>query len=416
MKYSVLPLVAVVTLTNSLFAASPKEEPVQTPPGATRDDVVRLQIYLDEQNFSPGKVDGQYGGFTRTSWQRYQQSQGAKPVDVFNAKAAPFTLVDPIYTTYTVDAKDLAQLGEVPHELSLQAKNKSLPYTSLPELLGERYHVSVTFLRQLNAPRDLDHLKTGDLVKVPNVVPPFNLASVFALRQDMADRARAKADRARARQLANAAPGETGLPAPSPVPRATPAPHPDDIAAPTALRDATAAASPSPSAGEGLLTPETAPPPPLVSAGLAGRPILRAAPADNKRLVVHVSIENDYLEIRDGEKLVACFPVTPGSTAIPTPKGEWYVEEKTLLPEFRWDESMLKSGVRSNNFFQLPPGPNNPVGIAWIALNRPGIGIHGTSDPDSIGRSASHGCIRLSNWDAFKVFGIVAKGTKVIIE
>jgi lipoprotein-anchoring transpeptidase ErfK/SrfK len=144
--------------------------------------------------------------------------------------------------------------------------------------------------------------------------------------------------------------------------------------------------------------------------------VLRAAPADNTRLVVHVSIANDYLEIRDGEKLIACFPVTPGSTAIPTPKGEWHVEEKTLLPEFRWDESMLKSGVRSNNFFQLPPGPNNPVGIAWIALNKPGIGIHGTSDPDSIGRSASHGCIRLSNWDAFKVYGIVAKGTKVIIE
>ena len=183
------------------------------------------------------------------------------------------------------------------------------------------------------------------------------------------------------------------------------------------MQEQSAPATPAPSGSQPLLN----------SANRAGNrhssrpvwragPSLRAAPADNKRLVVHVSIENDYLEIRDGEKLVACFPVTPGSTAIPTPKGEWFVEDKTLLPEFRWDESMLKSGVRSNNFFQLPPGPNNPVGIAWIALNRPGIGIHGTSDPDSIGRSASHGCIRLSNWDAFKVYGIVARGTKVIIE
>jgi peptidoglycan hydrolase-like protein with peptidoglycan-binding domain len=334
MKYLILSFFAAVAIASPLLAASPKDEPVQLPPGVTRDDVVRLQIYLDEQNFSPGKVDGQYGGFTRKSWQRYQQSQGAAPVDTFNANAAPFTLVDPIYVNYTVDPKDLAQLGDVPHELSEQAKHKSLPYTSMPELIGERYHVSVTFLRQLNAPKDLDHLKVGDSVKVPNVVPPFNLDNVIALRQDQANRAR---DRAKARQLANAAPGETGMPAASPAPHggSTP-PAKDDIAAPNALKDPAAAATPSPSASQALLNAQTAPAAPLVSSGLAGRPVLRAAPADNSRLVVHVSIANDYLEIRDGEKLVACFPVTPGSTAIPTPKGEWYVEEKTLLPEFRW--------------------------------------------------------------------------------
>ncbi len=379
MKSLLLPLFAAVSLSTVLRAASPKEEPVKLLPGVTRDDVVRLQIYLDEQNFSPGKVDGQYGGFTRTSWQRYQESQGAKPTDVFNAKGAPFTLIDPIYTTYTVTAQDLSSLGDVPHELSLQAKNKVLPYTSMPELLGERYHVSVNFLRALNAPKNLDQLKEGETVKVPNIVPPFYLDAVIALRQDAADRAKA-------RKAAAKAPGETGMPAATPAPEGQAVP---DIVAPT----------PAPETGN-----------------LDNRPVLRARPADNDRLVVHVSTENDYLEIRDGEKLVACFPVTPGSTAIPTPKGEWTVLEKTLLPEFRWDESMLKSGVRSNNYFQLPPGPNNPVGIAWIALNRPGIGIHGTSDPDSIGRSASHGCIRLSNWDAFKVYGIVAKGTRVIIE
>ena len=162
MKYPILPLVAALCLASSLRASSPKEQPVQLPPGITRDDVVRLQIYLDEQNFSPGKVDGQYGGFTRTSWQRFQESQGARNRSTsFNAKAAPFTLVDPIYTTYTVDPKDLAQLGEVPHDLALQAKNKALPYTTLSELLGERYHVSVTFLKQLNAPKDIDALKAG---------------------------------------------------------------------------------------------------------------------------------------------------------------------------------------------------------------------------------------------------------------
>ena len=130
----------------------------------------------------------------------------------------------------------------------------------------------------------------------------------------------------------------------------------------------------------------------------------------------HVNTKDSYLEVTNGEQLVACFPITPGSTAIPTPKGEWHVVAKTLLPEFRWDKSVLMTGKRSDTFFQLPPGPNNPVGITWIALNKPGIGMHGTAEPDTIGRSASHGCIRLSNWDAFKVFGMVAPGTKVIIE
>ena len=77
---------------------------------------------------------------------------------------------------------------------------------------------------------------------------------------------------------------------------------------------------------------------------------------------------------------------------------------------------MLMHGERSNTFFQLPPGPNNPVGITWIALNKKGIGLHGTNEPETIGRAASHGCIRLANWDAFKLFDMVQKGEKVIIE
>ncbi len=78
----------------------------------------------------------------------------------------------------------------MPHELAEQAKQKALPYTSMAELLGERYHVGVDFLRQLNAGKNLDQLKEGDTVKVPNVVPPFNLAQVIALRTYTADRAK----------------------------------------------------------------------------------------------------------------------------------------------------------------------------------------------------------------------------------
>ncbi|MGB7790895.1 MAG: L,D-transpeptidase family protein [Terrimicrobiaceae bacterium] len=76
----------------------------------------------------------------------------------------------------------------------------------------------------------------------------------------------------------------------------------------------------------------------------------------------------------------------------------------------------LKEGERGSTFHILPPGPNNPAGVIWIELNKKGIGIHGASDPDLIGRDASHGCIRLANWDVAKVAGMVKAGVPVVVE
>lgn len=381
-------------------AAKPASAPAsgKMPP---RDDVVRLQIYLDEQNFSPGRIDGRYGGFTAKSWQRFQESQGISPVsDKFDAKT--FTAVDPVYTTYKVAQEDLGAIGQVPKELALQAKNKVLPYTNLAELLGERYHVGVDFLRELNHGKNLDGLKEGDEVKVPNVMPPFNLAQVLALQKYTAERKKAVAA---AKESGKSAPAPGASPAASP---------PEEMPGPSLA----VSASPPPASAIPSVPPADASATPAADASQPdGKPALRATPADSSRLVFHVNTTAKYLEVRgDGDRLVACFPITPGSSSIPTPKGDWHVVAKTLLPEFRWDKSVLMTGKRSDTFYQLPPGPNNPVGVTWIALNKPGIGMHGTAEPDTIGRSASHGCIRLSNWDAFKVFGMVAPGTKVIIE
>jgi hypothetical protein len=97
------------------------------------------------------------------------------------------------------------------------------------------------------------------------------------------------------------------------------------------------------------------------------------------------------------------------------PIGTWKVVKVTTMPVFRWDEAMLKHGRRSSNFYTIPPGPRNPVGIVWIGVNKKGIGIHGTDSPDTIGRSASHGCIRLANWDAARVVNQVTVGMTVEI-
>ena len=148
------------------FAASASAAPAKPDPKAkagafkpSRDDVVRLQIFLDEQNFGPGRIDGGYGGFTKKSWMRYQESRGETPKEEFDA--ARFTSVDPTYTTYRVTQEDLAALGTISSSLAEQAKAKSLPYTSLSELIGERYHIGVDFLKQLNAPKNIDQAKEG---------------------------------------------------------------------------------------------------------------------------------------------------------------------------------------------------------------------------------------------------------------
>ena len=113
---------------------------------------------------------------------------------------------------------------------------------------------------------------------------------------------------------------------------------------------------------------------------------------------------------------MAEFPVTVGSQHTASPIGHWTVKSITKLPNFRYDLKMLEEGKRSSNSHVLPPGPNNPVGVIWIALDKEGVGIHGTDEPDSIGRSASHGCIRLANWDVVKLAAMVKPGVPVVVE
>ena len=130
---------------------------------------------------------------------------------------------------------------------------------------------------------------------------------------------------------------------------------------------------------------------------------------------VNVDTKTNMLTVLEGEKIVAAFPVTIGSAQTVSPIGDWKVRGVAKMPNFRWDKAMLNRGERSSDFHMLPPGPNNPVGVIWIALNKKGIGLHGTSDPDAIGRSASHGCIRLANWDIVRLAEKVKGGVPVSI-
>ena len=130
---------------------------------------------------------------------------------------------------------------------------------------------------------------------------------------------------------------------------------------------------------------------------------------------VKVDVKTNMLGVFEGDKIIAAYPVTIGSTQTATPIGEWKVRGVAKLPTFRYDERMLKRGERSKNFHILPPGPNSPVGVVWIALNKRGIGIHGTEDPNTIGQAVSHGCIRLANWDVIRLAAKVKTGVPVSV-
>jgi hypothetical protein len=131
---------------------------------------------------------------------------------------------------------------------------------------------------------------------------------------------------------------------------------------------------------------------------------------------VEVDATRQRVKAYEGDKLVALYPATVGSEDRPTPRGEFKVTKITENPVYHYDPTLHFRGVHVNESLDIPPGPNNPVGAVWIDLSAEGYGIHGTPDPNKISKSASHGCVRLTNWDALELAKHLGQGTPVIIE
>ena len=289
-------------------------------PNYDEESATRLQIFLDNSDFGPGKIDGKMGEFFRKALISYKHAHSMPKtgaVDNWLLDQVPVT-----YTTYTVRPDDEKFIGAIPGTHAEQAKLKWLPYTSMLEYVAERYHSAEEFIQKLNPGKNWDHLAPGEELKVPNVLP-FEVEKYT----------------------------------------------------------------------EQQLKPNPA---------FAARKIF-------------VDTKERLLEVFDNDQLVCVFPITPGSQTLPAPVGTWKILGAAVWPWFRYDEAMLHHGVRSNDFYNLPPGPNNLVGVLWMGLNKPGIGIHGTNNPETIGRAASHGCIRLANWDAARIKDLVSVGNTVII-
>lgn len=338
-----LPLAAgfVFTLQPSLSAFAqktppPRAEPVTEvdaksgeilvplPPAIEIDTLLRLQIFLDNNNFGPGKLDGAIGEFGKKAASVYNQIHGIAvgnygPLLEASRRAVP----DP-YTTYMVKEGDLAYVTpDLPRQPSQQAKTKYLGYTDLLEFVSERFHTSEEFLVRSNPGKNLNALRPGVILKVPNV-KPFELENWAKYVQFKAEE-----------------------------------------------------------------------------------------PGTSHAVVVDIRARVAIFFDRNN-KPIASFPITPGE-----PKfikfGEWKVTNMVSTPTFRWDKSMLEEGKRSSSYYELPIGPNNPVGVMWCGTSRSGIGLHGTNNPLTIGRAESHGCIRLANWDAVRLPGLLRPGARVVI-
>jgi lipoprotein-anchoring transpeptidase ErfK/SrfK len=289
-----------------------------------QETVSRLQIFLDEHSFGPGKIDGNGGEFVGKALERFQTSNGQQPSgQVDTALQQELQKISPVYTTYTLTEGDLHWVGKVPSTPAGMAALKKILYRSALDYVSERFHADPAFIRKLNPDRNLNNLKKGSTLQVPNV-QPFRIETI------------------------------------QPVPDLPPRPE------------------------------------------FAQR-------------IIRVDTKARMLDLVDANRVIASFPITPGSRSLPAPIGTWKVVKVTTMPIFRWDEAMLNHGRRSSHFYTVPPGPRSPVGIVWIGLNKKGIGIHGTDSPDTIGRSASHGCIRLANWDAARVVNQVTVGMTVEI-
>ncbi len=135
------------------------------------------------------------------------------------------------------------------------------------------------------------------------------------------------------------------------------------------------------------------------------------------RVKVVVSKKNSILTVYDSnDQIIFHAPVTSGSEHDPLPLGTWVITAVDRNPTYNYNPKLFWDADPTNARVTIAAGPNNPVGEVWIDLNKPHYGIHGTPAPARIGYSESHGCVRLTNWDALELAALVNKGTKVVFE
>ena len=123
------------------------------------------------------------------------------------------------------------------------------------------------------------------------------------------------------------------------------------------------------------------------------------------------------MEVQNGSGEILFFaPVNAGSEQDPLPLGTWKITGVNKNPEFQYDPKLIRNSKPSDTKATLAPGPNNPVGVVWVDIDKEHYGIHGSPEPSKIGKTESNGCVRLTNWDIERLAKFVKTGTTVIFQ
>jgi len=336
-------------------------------PDPEQRPIMQLQVALDRQGFGPGVIDGKMGLSTENALTGFQEARGLTVSGKLDqATQAALSEYDSLPATRVVrvpDSWSSLTFTPMPDDPAEQAKMKRLGYNSLDEKLAERFHTTIDVLRMLN----------------PGGQP------------------------------AGLGGGVSGGPAPT----STPTPETKGADQPVEPMFSPGQVIRVPNVGADRIAPDAVKDADwrktLVSLGVGSE--------QPEAAKIVVSRKRGTLRAFDGDgKLVALFTVTSGSSHDPLPLGNWGINGVAYNPPFAYNPELFWDVPDSKAKQQLPPGPNGPVGVVWIDLTKEHYGIHGTPEPQTIGRTQSHGCVRLTNWDAARLAQMVSGNTKVVFE
>ncbi len=346
--------------------------------------VMQAQVVLDRAGFMPGVVDGKMGLSTVNALKGFQEANGltvsGKMDEATTQKLAQWQTI-PATRVVTIPANwGTETYYATPDEPEDKARMQKLGYTSLDERLAERFHTTVEVLKALNP--------GGRPAGAP---APAHTAPTPA---------------ATATATATASSTPTSTPTSTPGATATgftPQPGPKSIF--TAGQQVRV-----PNVGADRIEPGK-----VEDANwLRTLAALGVGTVQPKADRIVVSKAGNTLKTYDSAgKLTAIFTVSSGSSEFPLPLGNWKINGKSFNPTYSYDPALIVGADKSDAKQKLPAGPNGPVGVVWIDLSKEHYGIHGTPEPQTIGRAQSSGCVRLTNWDAARLAQMVTGSTKV---
>jgi peptidoglycan hydrolase-like protein with peptidoglycan-binding domain len=327
-----------------------------TPGSPINGEIFHAQVLLDAAGFSPGIIDGKKGASLTEALRGYQEANGLEVTGKLDEPTKQALLQNSKASTAYVklgpDDVKSTYVYPFPKDPEKQEGIPFLGYRNMLEKVAERYHTSPATVVALNGPDKLIGL--GQTLRLPNVIPQ---SRDYGGSPDKA---------ARLMALLNVD-GQQ--------------PHGTYVVV---------------NKSEGVLK-------------VFDGPLPTEAAASAKTSEQDSSAASGSTADTSGGRLVAQFPVTMGSSHDPLPIGRWKVQAFSFLPPFHYQPDLFWDAKDTATEHMLKPGPNGPVGVAWLDLTKEHYGIHGTPEPSTIGRSESHGCIRMTNWDVIRLARIMMK-------